>query len=129
MTLRTKSTWFGVALEARDAQALARFYERLLGWTIYTDSPQWCTLAPSKDAGYNLAVQRDENFERPTWPSEPGKQQMQMHLDLEVDDLEQAVAHATGCGAELASYQPQDDVRVMLDPEGHPFCLYVDGDD
>jgi len=22
--------------------------------------------------------------------------------------------------------QPQDDVRVMLDPAGHPFCLFAD---
>jgi hypothetical protein len=26
-------------------------------------------------------------------------------------------------------HQPQDDVRVMLDPAGHPFCLYVDTGD
>jgi hypothetical protein len=26
---------------------------------------------------------------------------------------------------ELAEFQPQDDVRVYLDPAGHPFCLYV----
>ncbi|WP_169501813.1 VOC family protein [Kribbella catacumbae] len=31
-----------------------------------------------------------------------------------------------GAGAELAAYQPQDNVRVMLDPDGHPFCLYLD---
>ena len=24
---------------------------------------------------------------------------------------------------ELADFQPQDDVRVLLDPDGHPFCL------
>jgi hypothetical protein len=29
-------------------------------------------------------------------------------------------------GAELACHQPQDDVRVLLDPVGHPFCLYLD---
>lgn len=28
--------------------------------------------------------------------------------------------------AELAGEQPQDDVRVMLDPESHPFCLFRD---
>jgi hypothetical protein len=50
---------------------------------------------------------------------------MQLHLDLQVDDLEQAVAHAEECGARQASFQPQDDVRVMLDPSGHPFCLYL----
>ncbi len=37
-----------------------------------------------------------------------------------------AVADAAGLGATLADFQPQDDVRVMLDPEGHPFCLYLD---
>jgi hypothetical protein len=49
---------------------------------------------------------------------------MQLHLDLEVDDLDAAVAHAMAVGASQAGYQPQDHVRVMLDPAGHPFCLY-----
>lgn len=51
---------------------------------------------------------------------------MMLHLDLEVDDLDRAVAHAVSVGAELAGFQPQLDVRVMIDPAGHPFCLYVD---
>jgi hypothetical protein len=38
---------------------------------------------------------------------------MSMHLDIEVDDLEQAVEHAVGSGAEVASYQPPETVRVM----------------
>ena len=45
---------------------------------------------------------------------------------VEVDDLEQAVAYAVEVGAEQAEYQPQETVRVMLDPAGHPFCLYTD---
>jgi hypothetical protein len=24
----------------------------------------------------------------------------------------------------VAGHQPQPDVRVLLDPAGHPFCLY-----
>lgn len=51
---------------------------------------------------------------------------MSLHLDIEVDDLEQAVAYAVEVGAEQAEYQPQKNVRVMLDPAGHPFCLYRD---
>ncbi len=31
-------------------------------------------------------------------------------------------------GVALADYQPQDNVRVFLDPAGHPFCLYVSDD-
>jgi Glyoxalase-like domain len=49
-----------------------------------------------------------------------------MHLDIEVPDLESAVKFATEAGATQAEHQPQDTVRVMLDPDGHPFCLYVD---
>jgi hypothetical protein len=52
---------------------------------------------------------------------------MMLHLDFEVSDLEQAVAHAIELGGELADFQPHDDVRVILDPDGHPFCLYVGG--
>ena len=49
-----------------------------------------------------------------------------MHLDIEVDDLEAAGAQAVAAGAFLAEHQPQEDVRVYLDPAGHPFCLWVD---
>ncbi len=129
MTLRTKAHWFGVVLDAPDGPALAHFYERLLGWTIVDESVAWTTLAPSLTAGYNLAFMTEELYQRPVWPAVEGEQQMSLHLDLEVDDLQEAVAHAVECGAELASYQPQDDVRVLLDPAGHPFCLYVDTDD
>ena len=50
---------------------------------------------------------------------------MMMHLDFEVTDLDAAVAHAIGLGARVHDHQPQDSVRVMLDPAGHPFCLYT----
>jgi catechol 2,3-dioxygenase-like lactoylglutathione lyase family enzyme len=125
MPLRTNSTWFGVVLECEDASELAHFYERLLGWQVYTDTKQWATLAPSETAGYNLGFQRDEGFVPPRWPSEAGHQQMQAHLDLEVDDLGEAVTYAEACGARQSTYQPQETVRVMLDPAGHPFCLYL----
>jgi catechol-2,3-dioxygenase len=128
MTLRTKKQWFGVVLDAPSAPELAHFYARLLGWTVFNESDGWTDLAPSENAGYNLAFATEPNYVRPVWPTEPGKPQMSMHLDLEVDDLDEAVAHAVGAGAELASYQPQSNVRVMLDPAGHPFCLYVDAD-
>ena len=60
------------------------------------------------------------------WPERAGEQQKMLHLDIWVDDLEAAGAHAVGLGATLADYQPQDDVRVYFDPAGHPFCLFLD---
>ncbi len=49
-----------------------------------------------------------------------------LHLDILVDDLQAAGAHALEAGATLANYQPQEHVHVYLDPAGHPFCLFID---
>ncbi|RBM07341.1 VOC family protein [Streptomyces sp. PT12] len=111
-------------LDSPDARALARFYERLLGWDVIADEPDWAQLAEPGGPG-RLSFQTEGAYERPQWPTRPGRPQIGMHLDLEVDDLERAVAHAEAVGAVLAPFQPRPDVRVCLDPAGHPFCLWV----
>jgi hypothetical protein len=126
MALRTTTQWWGVVLDAPDGVALAHFYAELLGWRVFNEGDGGAAVAPSEDAGYNLAFETEPLYARPVWPTVEGQPQMSMHLDIEVDDLGAAVAHAVGLGAELASYQPQETVRVMLDPAGHPFCLYLD---
>jgi catechol 2,3-dioxygenase-like lactoylglutathione lyase family enzyme len=113
-----------VNIGAPDTAALARFYERLLGWTTAVDEPGWAILR-NPAGGMSLAFQEEEDHVAPTWPAGPGDQQMQVHLEVRVDDLDGAVAHAVGCGATVADFQPQKDVRVCLDPAGHPFCLWV----
>jgi catechol 2,3-dioxygenase-like lactoylglutathione lyase family enzyme len=113
----------GVVLDSPDPQALARFYEDLLGWKRIQDEPDWVKLA-GPDGGACLSFQKESGYVLPTWPAGPGDQQMQVHLDVHVDDLDEAGAHATSSGAVLAPFQPQDDVRVYLDPVGHPFCLF-----
>ena len=37
------------------------------------------------------------------------------------------LAMVYGIGAVLPDFQPQEHVRVLLDPAGHPFCLWMDG--
>jgi catechol 2,3-dioxygenase-like lactoylglutathione lyase family enzyme len=113
-----------VVLNAPDARELAGFYTRLLGWQIRTDEPEWVTLA-NPDGGVGLAFQLEDAYIRPTWPADTEHQQMMMHLDIEVEDLQQAGAHAVSVGAVLAEHQPQSDVRVYYDPAGHPFCLWT----
>lgn len=119
--------YWGIVLDAPDATALARFYHELLGWRLINEGTDFVTLDPGEGVAY-LAVQTSAGYQAPSWPNQPGQQQMQLHLDLECTDLEQAVAAAVELGASLAAYQPQSDVRVMLDPAGHPFCLYAAGD-
>ncbi|GLW24176.1 VOC family protein [Microbispora triticiradicis] len=119
-----RMTLSATVLDAPDARELAAFYQRMLGWTIDSDEPGWVTMHPP-GGGAGLSFQTEKEYVRPVWPAGPGDQRMMLHLDIEVDDLETAVAHATGAGATLAGHQPQDDVRVLLDPAGHPFCLWV----
>ncbi|MGY1640088.1 VOC family protein [Geodermatophilus sp. SYSU D00703] len=109
-----------------DPRGLARFYGRLLGWPLRDDDPEWATLRPA-DGGPGLSFQLEADHVPPVWPPEPGTQQMQLHLDIEVDDLDAAVALAVEAGATVAEFQPQDGVRVCRDPAGHPFCLFLPG--
>jgi catechol 2,3-dioxygenase-like lactoylglutathione lyase family enzyme len=111
-------------LGASNPRELASFYERLLGWQRGADEKRWVTLLP-KPLGTGLAFMLEPDFVPPVWPPVPGEQQMNAHLDIAVDDLESAVAWAVELGARIADHQPQDDVKVMLDPVGHLFCLFV----
>lgn len=49
-----------------------------------------------------------------------------MHPDIDVADLDTGARWAVDQGATVADHQPQADVRVLLDPDGHPFCLFAD---
>ena len=113
----------GTVLSTRDARSLAGFYERLLGWPRLADEAGWVVLRESATAT-GLSFHEDVEYVPPTWPSDPDRQRMMAHLDIATDDLAAAVAHALECGATIAEHQPQSDVRVMLDPDGHPFCLF-----
>jgi catechol 2,3-dioxygenase-like lactoylglutathione lyase family enzyme len=122
----SRSDWWGVVLDSPDAQELASFYADLLGWKIAKEEPGYVVVGPPDGVAY-LGFQTARHYQPPVWPPVEGAQQMMMHLDFEVDDLPIAVAHAVELGAREAGHQPQDNVRVLLDPAGHPFCLYAGG--
>jgi catechol 2,3-dioxygenase-like lactoylglutathione lyase family enzyme len=119
-------TLTAAVLDTPDPRGLARFYRRLLGWSIGTDDPEWATLRP-EGGGAGLSFQLEPDHVPPVWPARDGDPRMQLHLDIEVDDLAAAIEIAVEAGAEVAAFQPQADVRVLLDPAGHPFCLWVRG--
>ena len=122
---RAGTDWWGVVLEAPDGVTLARFYASLLGWPIAKQGDDGAAIAVPGTSSY-LAFESAPDYVPPVWPAAGGRQQMMMHIDIAVDDLAAAVADAVGLGATLAEFQPQEDVRVLLDPAGHPFCLYFD---
>jgi len=135
LVLRPRLRVTSVSIAAPDPRELATFYSKLLGWPVTsTDPPRpdfpaqdgWAQMRPPDNVpGPTLNFEYEARYAAPVWPSTEGQQQLQTHLDIAVDDLAAAVAWAQHAGATLASYQPQDDVRVMLDPVGHPFCLFL----
>ena len=124
MQPRPRFTLSATTLDAPSAHELARFYQDLFGWPTRKEEPDWVEIAPP-DGGVGLSFQTEPRFKPPRWPSSPSEQQMMMHLDIEVDELSSAVDHALGLRAAMADFQPQGDVRVLYDPAGHPFCLWV----
>ncbi|MFI0717400.1 VOC family protein [Streptomyces inhibens] len=113
-----------VVVDCPDAQELADFYRRLLGWEVKFSEPDWVLLR-CPDRGTGLSFQSEPDYRAPVWPERPEEQQKMLHLDIRVDDLEEAEAYAVSVGARRAEFQPQDDVRVFFDPAGHPFCLFL----
>ncbi|BDZ49771.1 glyoxalase [Frondihabitans sucicola] len=113
-----------VVLDAPDIRGLADFYAAILGWQIVDESDDWITVRdPAAPGSTGIALQSAPDFVPPTWPDNAVPQQL--HLDLDVPDLDAAErdvlaagARATGLPAESGS-----DFRVYLDPAGHPFCL------
>jgi catechol 2,3-dioxygenase-like lactoylglutathione lyase family enzyme len=117
--------WWGTAIEAPDPAALAGFYSELLGWPIVHQEPSTAILAAPEGSVY-IVFQQATDYARPVWPPVDGEQRPMMHFDFQVGDLDSSAADALGLGATMAGHQPQKNVRVLLDPAGHPFCLCQD---
>ena len=120
-----------VTVMTPDPFLLADFYARLLGVEVSTrepappGAPEVAGFAQVRMPHLTLNFEYEEQWARPVWPAEQGQQGATQHLDLWVDDLASSAEWAIECGATLAETQPQEDVRVMFDPVGHPFCLFL----
>ncbi|MFJ8620706.1 VOC family protein [Streptomyces clavifer] len=121
------TTLGSLVLGTPDPPVLADFYRALLGWQEVERSPEWVRLRAPEQERPGLSFQMEADHTPPVWPQGPGTQQMQAHLDLEVDDLDVETERARALGATLEEYQPQESVRVLRDPHGHPFCLFLPG--
>ena len=117
--------WWGSAIEAPDPAALARFYSELLGWPISHEEPGTAVLAAEGGSVF-MVFQQAAGYQAPVWPPVEGLQRPMTHFDFQVGDLESAVREAVSLGATISATQPNDNVRVLFDPAGHPFCLCRD---
>ena len=116
-----------VCIDCADAEELAAFYARLFGWRVVAGGGNWIQVG-DPDGGVELNIQAEEWYEPPVWPERIGALTKMLHFEVETDDVTGAVAHALASGAREAVPQPSDrdpdKLRVMLDPAGHPFCLW-----
>ena len=123
--------WTTLTLDCADAEVLGAFYATVLGWQITDRDGGWLQLR-NPDGGIGLNIQAEDAYEPPVWPEQPGVQAKMMHFELLVDDLEAAVRLVRRSGGSEAAHQPPDRdptrIRIMLDPAGHPFCVFVDGE-
>jgi len=116
-----------VVLSTPSPIELAAFYRELLGWQTVDEDPTWVRLRDPESERPGLSFQLEPGDTPPAWPAREGGVQMQAHLDILVDDLEKETARAVGLGATAEQHQPQQGVRVMRDPHGHVFCLFIEG--
>jgi predicted enzyme related to lactoylglutathione lyase len=107
-----------VVLDCADPGSLAEFYRGLTGGEITYSDPDFATLGIGGPV--QLAFQRVEDHQPAPWPGGQGN----THLDLEVADLDQAIADVLALGASRPEFQPGEGKWVVLaDPAGHVFCL------
>ncbi|HEY3527608.1 MAG TPA: VOC family protein [Nocardioides sp.] len=125
------------AIDTTDCRGLAEFYRELLrlqyrpGDEPPTDGPDAADWLVLVDAGgrRKLAFQQVERLEPTTWPEHDVP--MQMHLDLSVSSAAELARHrdrALALGARILLDRTDDEdeqLYVLADPSGHPFCLLV----
>jgi hypothetical protein len=108
-------------LDCADVRPVAEFYAALLGWDAEI-SDDWADVRA--DYGQCLSFQQVADYRPPQWPGQEVPQQL--HLDVMVDDLDEAETAVLGLGATKHEHQPGTTFRVFLDPAGHPFCTCVE---
>lgn len=129
-----------VVIDTTNPRVSAEFWRSLLG-LVYRqgheapgpdeDDPagrDWLNLLTSTGSPC-LAFQKVDELTRSSWPE--GAVPQQLHLDLTVhgiDDLNSVHERVIALGATLRldrSNSLQEPLRVYVDPDGHPFCIFV----
>ena len=110
-----------VVFDAADLAAESAFWAGVLGGTVDAED-DWHMV--EVDGRARVGVQLAPDHRQPEWPD--GTPQ-QIHLDLWVDDVDEAHALVMSLGARVlkeAEDTPTPDAfQVYADPAGHPFCL------
>ena len=108
-----------VNIDSADPARQALFYAVAFGWEVtYSDD----NYAMVEGKGIKIGFGKIEGFRPAQWPDEAGAKRF--HLDLQVNDLDEATESLCAIGASQPDFQPgAGRWRVLLDPDGQPICL------
>ena len=106
-----------VMLDANDPEALAPFWAELLGVEVAArvDDGRFIFLAAGDDVPA-FGLQK---------VPEPKETKNRVHVDLEVDDVEEVTRWVRAHGGSRVAEHRLGDLRwrIMADPEGNEFCI------
>jgi predicted enzyme related to lactoylglutathione lyase len=111
------NVWSGVTIDCLDPDRVARFWSALLGREPGQSREGWVYLGERGDPQPRLVFQ-------PVSEAKAGK--VRIHLDVSVDNMDEAMATVIKLGGRFTGERHDYDagvVVVMADPEDHEFCL------
>jgi predicted enzyme related to lactoylglutathione lyase len=111
------NVWSGVTIDCLDPERVARFWSALLGRAPGPSREGWVYLGERGDPQPRLVFQP---------VPEPQTDKVRIHLDLTVDDIDEALRLVINLGGRFTGERHDYDegvVVVMADPEDHEFCL------
>ena len=108
----------GVIVDAIDVERLGAFWQQVLGVGIGEQVPGWLQL----DFGTKGSLMAFQPVDPITHT--PGR----LRIDIDVQDLEVATARIIELGGalkEIVRFRPEEEHRVMTDPEGNEFNIVL----
>ena len=112
--------FLAAVMDCNDPIALSKFWQQIVGGEVdpQTETAEWVALSGVPGIGY-LGFQK---------VSEPKAVKNRMHIDVDVESIDDAVALAVARGAKKVAGVVEEQTnwfQVMLDPEGHEFCFIL----
>lgn len=104
-----------IIINATDSEQSAKFWSAVTGREPGDVSPPYTDLPPTSDEnGVTISIQQV-----------PDKKSLGMHIDILVDDIDEAIQQIIDLGGGLVEEKSEGNWRwvVMQDPDGNTFCL------
>lgn len=119
LTLEEKRAPIGtpgyIIINATDSEQSAKFWSAVTGRELGDVSPPYVDLPSTKNEDeVTISIQQV-----------PDKESLGMHIDIVVNDIDEAIQQITALGGGLVEEKIEGNWRwvVMQDPDGNRFCL------